>query len=308
MEFAGFEYGLKPLNISANEPVLVKQSLGDIVKSIFTSNILDSITKSTFLQVIYASIVMGCAAGYLSGKKKEVFDGFIDGIEEIFKRVLKWVTLILPLGSFFIFSYGFSKVTPNIFYFLAPIFVFIFILSISIILILNIFISRKIHVGFWTYLGFLKTPLIITSTTTSVMASMPSFLSSLIQNIKLDEKLVSLFGPLSIAMFRVGSVLYFAVISVYAAQIFSIPLGLWEYGIILLMSVLASFTAVSSGIVNLGLLTIVLGPVGIPSSLIIILFAAIDPLVDPLRCLLNVYVNAFCTTFALHGKFRKEEL
>lgn len=308
MGFAGFEYGLKPAYLLPNEAVFSKQSFIDIISSIFPSNILDSINKSVFLQVIFASIMMGCSAGYLSDKKKEVFDNLITAVEDIFKRIIKWIALFLPLGSLFIFSYGFSKVTPKILYFLAPILIAVFIFTVLIILVTNIFISRKLRVPFWTYLRFLKEPLIITSSTTSVMAAMPSFLWALTTKLKLDEKLVSLFGPLSLAMFRVGNAFYFAIITVYAGQIFSIPLGMWEYALILAMSVLISFAAVSNGIINLALLSIIFSPVGIPSSLIIILFAAIDPLVDPLRCLMNVYVNAACTTFSLNGKVSKEEL
>ena len=59
----------------------------------------------------------------------------------------------------------------------------------------------------------------------------------------------------------------------------------------------AGFSSVSSGLINIGLLGIVLSPVSVPFSLMIVLFAILEPIIDPIRTIFGLYVNFLCSIF-----------
>jgi len=106
-------------------------------------------------------------------------------------------------------------------------------------------------------------------------------------------------------LFRCGNVFYFGFFSILTAQIFAIPLGFYEYVNLTILVSFAGFASVSSGIINVGLLAMVLSPIGVPSSLAIALFMALDPMIDPLRAAFTMYMHLFCAAFSLVDKKKK---
>jgi hypothetical protein len=95
---------------------------------------------------------------------------------------------------------------------------------------------------------------------------------------------------------RFGNIFYFALGVFFVAQIYGTPLGPVHY-IIILVGVIFAGTATSgaSGIVTLSMLSIVLEPLSLPMEAVLIIFMAIDPIIDPLRTFLIVYVNMAAT-------------
>ena len=49
----------------------------------------------------------------------------------------------------------------------------------------------------------------------------------------------------------------------------------------------------------------ILSPISVPSSLSIVLFMAIDPIIDPLRAAFTMYIHLFCAAFSLADKKKK---
>ena len=176
---------------------------------------------------------------------------------------------------------------------------------LSIVLILNMFISRKLGVGYFSVFSKLKNVIIISASTGSPIATMPTYMNVLMTEFGFDKEKVDTYIPLSIALFRFGNVFYFGFAAVLTAQIFAIPLGFYEYMNLTLLVFFAGFAAVSSGLVNIGLLSMILSPVGVPSSFAITLFAAIDPIIDSSRTVFTMYMHLFCATLSLAGKTKK---
>jgi Na+/H+-dicarboxylate symporter len=102
--------------------------------------------------------------------------------------------------------------------------------------------------------------------------------------------------PLGITVCRFGNIFYFGLAAFFVAQIYSVPVGLPEVAIIVLGAILAgTATAGASGLLTLPMLGFVLSPLGLPLEAVLVIFLAIDTIIDPMRTFLIVYVNTAAT-------------
>jgi len=133
--------------------------------------------------------------------------------------------------------------------------------------------------------------------TRSSLASLPSTIHSLVDKLGFDHTEVNLYTPLGVTICRYGNVIYFALAAFFIAQLYETSLGMAEILTVLVASILAGMaTAGATGVLTLSMMTIVLEPLGLPWSAAIVLFIAIDPIVDPLRTLLIVHTNMAATS------------
>jgi proton glutamate symport protein len=294
----------QPIFVTLNDPLEKTQSIIDLFKSIFTNNIFTSLQESLVLQIILFSVLVGAAAGYLEGEEKNIFSGFITSGELIFKKLIYWITQILPLGIICIFSNKFLSFSPEIFGIFLKSIICLLGSIFTIMLVLNIYVSKKLKLGYFSIFSCLKDVLIVSASIGSTIATMPAYMRTLVENLNFNQEKTELFIPLSIALYRFGSAFYLGFVATLTAQIFAIPLGIYEYFNIAFLVFFASFAAVSSGLINIGLLAMILAPVGVPSSLAITLFAAIDPIIDPIRIMFTMYMNLFCATLSLAPSYK----
>ena len=121
-----------------------------------------------------------------------------------------------------------------------------------------------------------------------------------------DKENVDLLVPLTFSLCRIGPTVYFALATIFVAQLYEVDLGVSELLIVVLGSVLAGVaTAGSSGIALLSMLAIVLAPLGLPFEAVIILFIVIDPIVAPFR-VFTIVVSACAVTAMIMPKLEKE--
>ena len=140
-------------------------------------------------------------------------------------------------------------------------------------------------------------------------AAIPAARRGLRKNLGVSKQLANLVVPLGISLNPQGSVLQFSLAAIFSTQLYAISLSWQEYLLILFGSALAGLAASSApGIVGLGMLSIILSPLGIPVSVVVILLAAIDPLVDPVLTLVNVHANCTATVVASRGHMEMADL
>jgi hypothetical protein len=141
------------------------------------------------------------------------------------------------------------------------------------------------------------------------MATLPSAITCLDKKMGFNHTAVNLTLPLGMTLGRFGNIFYFAVATFFVAQIYGTQLELMHYALIFLGVVFGgTATAGASGIVTLSMLSIVLNPLSLPLEAVLVIFMAIDPIIDPFRTFLIVYVNMAATTLIAKRDEDKEEM
>jgi proton glutamate symport protein len=283
--------------LSLDEPFQegAQGSLLQLVTGLLPPNVFESVVQGRTLQVVAFTIVFGIALGYLPQKKQTFFIDFLDSVQGVFQTIIKAVITLLPIGIFLIFSSQSSKLSLDTVFLMLG-FVGAYFLGAAIFVILSaLIIWRRSNISIWQGIKDLKDALVLIVSTQNSLVTVPYAVSGLRQ-IGFDRDVTGLTVPLGFALCKYGSVLYFAMASIFIAQFYGTALTLETYAIIAVGAVLAGLSSAgATGLAVIPLISIVLEPVGLPLGAMLVLFYAVDPVLDPIRSLLIVYPGCAAT-------------
>ncbi|TVX78822.1 dicarboxylate/amino acid:cation symporter [Corynebacterium sp. NML180780] len=278
----------------AAEPSTTGSWMG-FLDSIVPSNFLGLTAKVTesgasvnfnVLQILVVSLLIGVAA-VKAGKSAEPFIKFSESLLKVVQVVLWWVIRLAPIGTAALIgnavaTYGWEALSN-----LGQ-----FVLAIYIGLALVIFVlypivlaANKINVveffqRVWpvTALGFV---------TRSSMGVMPVNQRTVEQSMGVPSEYASFAMPLGAATKMDGCAsVYPAIAALFVAQFYGVDLGMMDYLLIVIVSVLGSAaTAGTTGATVM--LTLTLSTLGLPLAGVGLLLA-IEPIIDMGRTAVNV--------------------
>ncbi|MCP4778710.1 MAG: dicarboxylate/amino acid:cation symporter [Planctomycetaceae bacterium] len=231
----------------------------------------------------------------LETQKSPFFSDFLEAIQGVFQSIIQAVITLLPIGIFLIFSSQSSKLSLDTVFLMVG-FVGAYFLGAAIFIILStLIIWRRSQVSVWQSIKYLKDALILIVSTQNSLVTVPYAVSGL-RKIGFDRDVTGLTVPLGFALCKYGSVLYFSMASIFIAQFYGTVLTFETYAIIAVGSVLAGLSSAgATGLAVIPLISIVLEPVGLPLGAMLVLFYAVDPVLDPIRSLLIVYPGCAAT-------------
>ncbi|MBP5696364.1 MAG: cation:dicarboxylase symporter family transporter [Treponema sp.] len=284
-----------------------KSSLVDFFANIVPSNIFKSFSNGSILQLVFFSIIFGVAIGFLSESSSCRLINGVVSLKESFQKLINWTMYGLPIGLVFLMGKQIAQVGVEILLAMVKFIVVFYAAGLTAMLVCTIIIW--IRSGIKNPLKVLKTlldPIIICFATRNSFASLPSSVTAL-KNLGLNENTVDLVFPLGVTILRFGNIMYFALAACFVSQIYDANLALPAMLLVVVGSLLAgTATAGASGLLTLPMISLILDPLGLPVESILVVFMAIDSLIDPMRTLLIVYVN-IATTALVAGRETQEE-
>lgn len=293
---------LRDISISAsivdrtlNQAIETDNGMGFVkflVESI-PNNIFESLSQGKTLQVLVFSVIIGIAIGFLSAEKRQKTERFLETVLTIFQKIIMHIIVWLPIAIFSLMASESSKIGIATFvqmgsFVLDSYILFVIIFAIATI-VLIIFTRRSL----FQVLSALKTTIFIAFGTRSAIASIPSMIYAFENTFKADPNLTKLLVPMGAVIGRFGNIAYAAFCTIFIAGIYHVQLTGLQYLIVVLLSVISGLSATgATGILTLSLLTIVLNPLQLPLGAVLPLLIAVDAIIDPIRTLTLVYVNA----------------
>lgn len=288
------------LEISLSGPLTdmtTSPSLNGLVTSLVPDNIFAALSTDQTLKVLLFAIIFGVSLGLVKAPSTEALFDTLDSLYRAFNQVIQGLTYLLPFGLCSLLAYQLSRVGIEVLLSMVD-FVVVAIATFTLIyLISTLVIWRRSGIGFWPTMLALKDPNVLALATSSSLACLPAAITSLSDHLKFNGKSINLVTPLAITLCRFGSVIYFASATLFVMQLYQRELDIAGLGIVILGSILAGMaTSGVSGILTLTMLGLVLDPLKLPLEAVLVLFIAIDPLMDPFRTLGIVHTGMAVTT------------
>jgi len=265
----------------------------DFIMHIIPSNIVDSFAKGEILQVLVFSILFGIGLGKLGEVGRSVVVTF-DKINKVLFEILNMITLLSPLGAFggMMYTMGKFGFTTLIvlgkllltYYLAAAIFVFLILGLVMWYYKLNVF----------KLLAFIKEEILI------VVGSFnsESVLSNLIY--KMEEAgcapaVVGLVIPAGFSFNLDGTSIYLSMAVVFIAQVFNVPLDLWQE--VTIIGILMITSKGAGGISGSGFVVLAssLAAIKIIPVEGLALLIGIDRFMSQARAITNTISNAVAT-------------
>ncbi len=294
--------GAPDLEISAYEPFVAKEKPSfskTFIANLIPENIFSALTTGSSLKVLFFAILFGIALGTTNKKNSQSLMSAIETVYATFSIMVKWLMLVLPFGLLGLIAHDVSQVGIPVLMAMIK-FVPIALLGFSALFIISSLIMWQRTGSLLVPLVALKEAIVMALGTGNAMACLPSAISGLTDELGYDKKSTDLIVPLSLTICRTGPTLYFALATLFVAQLYKVDLGVSDLMAVFVWSIFAGLaTAGASGVVLLSMLTLVLEPLGLPAEAVLVLFIVIDPIIGPFRALAIVHTSCAISTLIL---------
>ncbi|RZM82403.1 dicarboxylate/amino acid:cation symporter [Leptolyngbya iicbica] len=287
------------LEMSLTGPIPVEESgtnLASFILNMVPENIFLALSEGQTLKVLIFAIVFGISLGLIKNANTEPLFNILDSIYSAFNQVIHWLTYLLPFGLCSLLAVQLSRIGLDVLLSMVNFVVVTLVIFAAVYVLGTFIISWRAKRSLLAVLRAQKDPTILALATTSSLACLPAAITSLHEDLNFDRQTTDLVTPLSITLCRFGSIIYFAAATVFVVQLYQKPLDFGTLIIIIVGSVFAGMaTSGVTGILTLTMLGLVLDPLKLPLDAVLVLFVAIDPIINPFRTL-SIVQTGMATT------------
>ncbi|HEX7417452.1 MAG TPA: C4-dicarboxylate transporter DctA [Steroidobacteraceae bacterium] len=227
----------------------------DIIPTTFTS----AFVQSNILQVLLVSLLFAAGLSLIGERGRPVF-ALIEGLSQLFSRVVGLIMWAAPLGAFGALAFAVGRFGAASLVSLGKLLLEYYLVCLLFVFVLLGAVARAIGVSLIRLLGHIREELLIVAATTSSETVLPRLIHKM-RALGCEESVVGLVIPTGYSFNLDGTCLYLATAAVFLAQATNTPLG---------------FTA------QLGLLAVLLvtskGAAGVAGSAFIVLAATLSTL------------------------------
>ena len=284
------QYGTQQENLSqASKSSQI--SVAGFLFNIVPSNIFVSFVESNFLQIIFFAIIFAIGISRVD-KHGNAYNG-IKTLSQICMEVVGIVMRFAPFGTFGISTWLIATQDINLLKSLGKLVCVDWLCALFTIYVIYslivIFILRLNPIHLWKKLFSTQLMAFLTA---SSAATLPSGMVVAKEKLGMSEEKVDFVAPFSAAINSSGGGMYFAIMTIFMAQLFDINLSNQQYITLFIMCALCDLgvAPVPSG--SLIMLGNVFIAVGIPMEALGIAFA-IDRVLDMARTLMNYTGDIF---------------
>ncbi|MBF0595232.1 MAG: dicarboxylate/amino acid:cation symporter [Candidatus Omnitrophica bacterium] len=269
------------------------------LKEIVPSNVFGAFSQGKMLSILFFCILFGISLGLVRTQAGRVTLFVMEALYDAFQTMFGWVMYVLPFGLCVLFAAQISHIGLTIFATLIKFIVVVYLTCVLMMLLYTVLIWWRRRGALFAGLSALREPLIVALGTSSSYAATPSALRCLQENLRVKKGASNLVIPLGVNLHPQGQVMYFVLAIILIAQIYHVSLGVQGIIIMLVGSIVAAMgTAGVPGAGSLSILALVLAPLGLPAQTAIVLLIAIDPLIDPVLTVVNVFGNCMAAVWA----------
>lgn len=261
-------------NVEPVEFSFVDQILGWVPR-----NIVSAMAETNMLQIIIAAIIIGLGllalGDRVSGLRKLANEG-----SELMIKITEFVMYISPYGILALVADMIGTLGTDV---LAEVGLFILADYVALLVVLGVvypfiikFWARKNPIGFYKKIS---PALLVAASTTSSNATLPVSMNVAKKNLGIPEKVYGFTLPLGATVNMDGMAVVLGVISVFAANLYGIPITFTLLVQFVFLGLVLSIGA--AGVKGAGIVmsSILLSTLGLPLTLVPIL-AALWPIVD----------------------------
>ncbi len=269
-------------------------ALSAVLLGIIPINPMDALAKGNMLQIIFFAVLVGLCINMCS-EKTRVVSSFFDGMSEIMIKVTTIVMLYAPIGVFALMAvtvtnHGIAVLLP-----LIKLVAIMYVASLCQILFVYLPCVRYCKIKAGHFFKMLSAPLMIAFTTCSSAAALSANLIG-VQKLGASKQVSTFSIPLGNTINMDGAAIYMGIASIFAAQVYGIPMPLDKQVTIVIMAILASIGSMGVPGAALIMVTMVFTQVGIPLEAIA-LVAGVDRIMDMARTTINVLGDATGAVF-----------
>lgn len=286
--------GLQLVTDSAASKEVTPPSLVSVLMNIVPINPMDSMSKGNMLQIIFFAVLVGFSLS-LCGDKAKTVTNFFNGFTEVMIRMTSIIMLYAPIGVFALIAFTVASQGLAVLLPLLKLIILMYVASLAMIILVYFPCLKYSGLNPKTFLKGFSEPLMIAFSTCSSAAALSS---SLVATEKMGaSRSVSSFAiPLGNTINMDGTAIYMGLVTIFAAEIFNVPMPINTQISVVLMALLASVGTIGVPGSGMIMITMIFTQVGIPLEAVAIV-AGVDRILDMARTTVNVMGDSTAAIF-----------
>jgi aerobic C4-dicarboxylate transport protein len=291
--------------LAAYQKAAADMHWSDFIAKIIPSNIFDSFARGDILQILFFAILFGFGLSFMGEDGQQVVSLF-EKLSKVFFNIMRMVMRLAPLGAFggmafTIGTYGIKTLEP-----LAKLMGSVYLTSLLFIFVgLNI-ICRLYKFSLWTYLKFIKEEILIVWGTSSSESVLPPMMEKM-EKFGCSKSVVGLVIPAGYSFNLDGTTIYLSMSVIFLAQVFHIPLTLWQQ--VTIIGILMITSKGAAGVTGSGfiILTSILAAIKIIPAEGVAILLGVDRFMSEARAITNMIGNGIATIVIAKGEHEFDE-
>lgn len=261
--------------------------------SFIPTNIFQSLSSGSMMQIILFAILFGVATLSLKPIYQEPLTSFFTAVSEAMLVVAEWIIKLTPIGVFSLISYVIAEQGIEVILGLYKyILLVVAVLLIHGLVTLPLVMRLLTKVNPYRYLKDVREAPIMAFSTASSAATLPVSMRIVEEIGDVDKKTASFVLPLGATVSMDGTAAYLSVAVLYIANLAGIALSFSDQLLIGISVVALSVGVAALPSASLVMMVVILNQVGLPVEYMA-LIVAVDRILDMCRTSLNVTSDLF---------------
>ncbi|MCX6336262.1 MAG: C4-dicarboxylate transporter DctA [Bacteroidetes bacterium] len=231
---------------------------GEFFSHIIPSNIFDSFAKGDLLQILFFGVIFSIALNKLGEGGKRLISTF-ESINKVLFNIIHIVMRLSPIGAFGGMAFTIGKFGFATLLLLGKLILTTYLTCLFFIFVVLNLIAKYYGFSLWKLLVYIKEELLIVFGASSSEAVLPNIMEKL-EKAGCDKSVVGLIIPTGYSFNLDGTTIYLSIATIFLAQVFNVPLTIYQQltilGILLITSKGAAGVTGSGFIVLTSTLTI----------------------------------------------------
>lgn len=288
------------VSISGRHEAAAGEHEPSLLDRFIPGNIFAALSEGDSLKTVIFCIVFGAALASTSGTGAgigKLLDIFTV-VQLACAQVIRWLNLILPFALFAMLaaqvaSVGFAPLLSLGRFILVQAFSSTVLLTIAVLIL-----SYRVRVSPLAALGKLSATIFMAFSTRSSISCIPLAVQEMTENLRFEQKGINLVLPLGITLCQFATVSYLLIGTIFITQVYGVDIDPLGYATIFFASIAVGLASSgATGATTVILISLVAEPMKLPVEAVIVMFIAVDPVIDAFRTILLVYGN--CAIAAL---------
>ncbi len=266
-----------------------KASFSETIVHLVPTNVFQSIAEGDLLPTIFFTVLFGLGIAAVGDKGKPVL-GFFEGILEAMFWVTNKVMKFAPFGVFALISVTVIKFGVGALLPLGKLVLVVYgTMAFFVIVVLGI-IAKMAGTSVFTLFRVLKEEIILAFSTASSEAVLPRLMDKM-EKFGCPKAITSFVIPTGYTFNLDGSAIYQSIAAIFVAQMYGMPLSIYEQITLLLILMLTSKGMAGVPGASIVVVITTLGAMGLPLEGLAFI-VGIDRILDMVRTTVNVFGNS----------------
>jgi aerobic C4-dicarboxylate transport protein len=279
--------------IEVYEKAASEMHWGDFFAHIIPSNAVEAFAKGDILQILFFAVLFGYGLSLMGESGQPVIQLF-EKLSKVFFNIMKIVMKVAPIGAFggmafTISKYGLKTLKP-----LALLMGSVYLTMFLFIFVVLNLICYLFKFSLWKYLKHIKEEILIVLGTSSSESALPGMMNKM-ETFGCSKSVVGLVIPTGYSFNLDGTTIYLSMCVIFLAQVFNIPLSLFQE--LTIIGILMVTSKGAAGVTGSGfiVLTSTLAAIKVIPVEGVAILLGVDRFMSEARAITNVIGNGVAT-------------